>query len=174
MTQSKALILPSAPVGVQRENRMHWNDSRSHQADFYTVGYVGREPDTFVQDLIGAGVSSVVDIRFNPVSQYRPQFSKENLRRLLSSNGIEYIHRRDLGVPRDVRALAIDAGNREPIWAWYDEHVVPTYIQLSLTHFFDTNFHPVAFLCVEADPTACHRHRLSLALEQKGLRSYDL
>ena len=34
--------------------------------------------------------------------------------------------------------------------------------------------HPVAFMCVELDPTACHRHRLSLALEEQGLRGFDL
>lgn len=33
---------------------------------------------------------------------------------------------------------------------------------------------PAAFMCSEYDPTACHRHRLFLALERTGLRGYDL
>jgi len=169
----KALSLPSDPTSVQRSNRTRWNGGRSKQADFYTIGYVGREPSDFVQVLLDANVLTVMDIRYSPVSQYRPQFSKENLRRLLGDHGIEYIHRRDLGVPRDVRGLAIDAGKRDPIWEWYDNYVVPGYTD-NLSEFFDMLIHPVAFLCVEADPTACHRHRLSLALERKGLRSYDL
>jgi hypothetical protein len=29
-------------------------------------------------------------------------------------------------------------------------------------------------MCVEIDPHECHRHRLSAALERKGLRGFDL
>lgn len=174
MALFKALRLKSAPVSVQKQNQERWNKGRSlGEADFFTIGYVGKDGGSLIKSLSDAGVETVVDIRFTPISQYKPQFSKGNLRRLLNDNGIEYLHRPDLGVPRDVRGSAVDSPTRDPIWEWYDEYVVTDYVR-NLTDFFNMQEHPVAFLCVEADPTSCHRHRLSLALERVGLTSYDL
>jgi hypothetical protein len=33
---------------------------------------------------------------------------------------------------------------------------------------------PVAMMCMECDPTECHRHRIFIALEEQGLRGFDL
>ena len=69
---------------------------------------------------------------------------------------------------------AIESGTRETIWHWYDEHVVGPRFGLNL-HWFLNGFElPAALMCVEIDPHECHRHRLSAALERKGLRGYDL
>lgn len=143
-------------------------------ADFYTIGYSGRHSQEFADALESAGVCSVLDIRYSAVSMYRPEFSKENLRSLLAQHGIGYHHRPELGVPRDVRGLAVDAETRDAIWEWYDRHVARDYVERNLNDFFNSVDHPVALLCVEADPMECHRHRLALALEGMGLRSYDL
>ena len=35
-------------------------------------------------------------------------------------------------------------------------------------------YSPLALMCVELDPHECHRHRLCLALERAGYRSFDL
>jgi uncharacterized protein (DUF488 family) len=100
--------------------------------------------------------------------------SKGNLSRLLEENGIHYVHLPQLGVPRDIRAKAIEAGKRDVIWEWYDENVINSFIGKNL-HFFLNGFeHPVALMCTEIDPQECHRHRLCLALEQMGMRSFDL
>lgn len=168
------LHLPTASPSAQASNRATWNSRRSQaDANFFTVGYSGRHTTDFATVLRAAGICSVVDIRFSPVSIYRPEFSKGNLRRLLAKHGIEYCHRPDLGVPRDVRGLAVGEDNREAIWQWYDRYVASQYVR-NLDDFFNRTNHPVAFLCVEADPMACHRHRLSLALEGVGLTSFDL
>lgn len=124
--------------------------------------------------VVAASVATVVDIRHNPVSPYRPELSKRNFAELLRSRGIGYVHRRDLGVPRAIRAHAQDVGSLEPIWEWYDQAVVPGFAGRNLHDFFNSATHPVALMCVEASPTDCHRHRLSLALERAGLTSRDL
>lgn len=175
LTLQNELRLPSASMRAQATNRIRWNLARSMpDADFYTIGYSGRQPNEVVDALTSAGVCSVLDIRFSPVSMYRPEFSKENLRRLLVLHGIEYYHQPLLGVPRDIRGLAVGAGTRDAIWEWYDRHIVAGYVGRNLNDFFNSVDHPVALLCVEADPTACHRHRLCLALERMGLKSFDL
>ncbi len=104
---------------------------------------------------------------------YKPDFSRSNFQRILEGAGLEYLHTPQLGVPRDIRARAIATGNREVIWDWYDEIVVKPFLQKNLHEFMNLN-HPVALMCVEADPTECHRHRLFQALEDNGLQGFDL
>ena len=141
--------------------------------DFYTVGYSGRDIDSFVAALTDAGVACLVDIRFNAVSMYKPAFSRRNLERALGQAGIEYEHWPELGVPSDIRGLAAASGRRDDIWDWYAEHVLPRYVH-NLDWFFNSTNHPVALMCTEKDREDCHRHRLAEALERQGLRSADL
>lgn len=169
------LRLPTEPLRVQQSNKATWNDGRSiERADFFTIGYTGRKLDDLIGSLNRAGVASLVDIRHNPVSMYRPEVSKTNLARALNSSGIRYYHVRDLGVPRDVRGLAVGSDSRDAIWEWYDANVVPVFAGKNLHWFFNAIDHPVALMCVELDPTACHRHRLAVALEGWGLMGFEL
>ncbi|MBE0657592.1 MAG: DUF488 domain-containing protein [Bryobacteraceae bacterium] len=173
MPSVRHLSLPAAPLKQQLEHRCSWNDARSaDEADFFTIGYAGRSLDDIITALLQRGVRTLVDVRQNPVSMFRPEVSKKNLARAIESSGMIYTHLPEFGVPRDIRAKAIGAGDRHVIWAWYDEHVVTSLHNL---HYFLNGFeHPVAFMCTEIDPGECHRHRISLALERRGLKSYDL
>jgi uncharacterized protein (DUF488 family) len=167
--------LPTASVRVQEDNKAIWNEARSaDSADFFTIGYSGRDIREFVKVLKGAGVATLVDVRRNPVSMYKPDFSKKNLTRHLNKAGIEYLHFPDWGVPREIRARAAEAQDRNLIWKWYDANVVQQHLSRNLTVFLNMADQPVALMCMEYDPTSCHRHRLSLRLEQYGLTSFDL
>ncbi|MBI2166493.1 MAG: DUF488 domain-containing protein [Chloroflexi bacterium] len=169
-----SLKLPEESHQVQADNKVRWNKERAKEpADFYTIGYSGRNIATFVELVREASVSTVIDIRQYPVSMYKPEFSKSNLHGALEGCGVQYIHWPLLGVPREVRASSIGKADRTNIWLWYDTNVVANFIK-NLHDFFNSAEHPVALLCVEADPTACHRHRLAIALERKGLHSFDL
>ena len=175
MAQYQRLELPTESLSVQRGNKALWNDGRSvGEADFYTFGYSGRATDEILDLVKAAGVLSVIDIRFSPVSMYKPEFSKGNLRRIVGVYGLQYLHLPELGVPRDIRAKAVVAGSRGVIWEWYDTFVVSRFIGRNLHQFLNLADHPVALMCVEIDPTACHRHRLFLTLEERGLRGFDL
>jgi len=55
---------------------------------------------------------------------YRPELSKNSLKHHVEEHGIYYIYYPDLGVPRNIRAKAIDTGTRDVIWDWYDANVV--------------------------------------------------
>jgi uncharacterized protein (DUF488 family) len=123
--------------------------------------------------LLGAGVQCVIDIRYNPVSMYRPDMSKGNLQKGLEGAGIAYFHLREWGVPRDIRARALESGTRDTIWQWYDEAVIGPHFQRNLHRFLNLGY-PVAMMCMECDPTECHRHRIFMALESQGLRGFDL
>lgn len=172
--QKNIMKIPSASAKKQAENKIIWNETRSlENADFFTIGYTGRRVEDILDTLILNCVRTLVDIRQYPVSMYRPEVSKGNLKNYVESRGLRYVHIPGLGVPRDIRAKAIQTGTREVIWNWYDEYVATPYLH-NLHHFLNSVEHPVALMCVEIDPCECHRHRLSVVLEQKGLRSFDL
>lgn len=174
MPHQNRLALPSAPAKVQIEQRHLWNEARSPEtADFFTVGYTGRRTGELLDAFVVNGVRTLVDVRYNPISMYRPDLSKANLGKLVEGRGLNYVHLPELGVPRDIRVKAIETGSRDAIWEWYDKHVVPLYLD-NLHQFFNALEHPVALMCVEIDPRECHRHRLFVALEEKGLRGFDL
>ncbi len=167
--------LPTASVRVQQDKKAIWNEFRSiESADFYTIGYSGRSIGEFVVMLRSAEVATLIDVRYTPVSMYKPDFSKRNLARHLKASGIEYLHLAHFGVPREVRAQAAEAQNRDVIWEWYDSNIAERHITANLTQFLNMAEHPIALMCVEHDPTSCHRHRLSIRLERYGLTSFDL
>ena len=173
MPQANRLSLPSVPIKQQIANKSAWNEVRSAEtADFFTIGYAGRKTEEILALLKQHGVRTLVDVRQNPISMYRPELGKSNLKRLVEENGMCYAHVPELGVPRDVRAKAIETGSRDVIWTWYDTNVITSFLNL---HLFLKGFERrVALMCTEMDPHECHRHRLSLALERMGLTSFDL
>lgn len=169
------LKLPSASAKRQAANKILWNDGRTADvADFFTVGYTGRKTEELLDTLRSNGVRTLVDVRQIPVSMYRPELSKNNLRKLVEAHGMLYVHMPELGVPRDIRAKALETGSRDVIWDWYDQYVVEPYVRANLHRFLNSVEHPIAMMCVEIDPGECHRHRLFLALEQMGFRGFDL
>jgi uncharacterized protein (DUF488 family) len=170
----KHLKLPTQSPRVRAENKALWNEARSvERADFYTIGYEGKPTEQLLSLLRLAGVASLIDVRHTPVSMYRPELSKSNFKAIIEEAGMAYIHVPELGVPRTVRARAVGQETREAIWEWYDENIVERYFSRNL-HWFLNLGHPVALMCVEADPTECHRHRVFHALERHGLRGFDL
>src|SRR5665213_1950887 len=139
MAQTNRLKLPSASAKQQIQFKADWNESRSAEdADFFTVGYSGRSTEDLINALLSRGVGTLVDIRQNAVSMYRPDLSKANLKRLLEYHGISYEHLPQLGVPRDIRAKAIETGTRDVIWEWYDESVVSSYFGKNLHTFLNS------------------------------------
>lgn len=170
----RPLKLPSKKASDRAVSKVLWNDSRKPDcADFFTFGYEGRSTDDLVSALKEAGVQTVLDIRFTPLSMYRPELSKANFQRRIEREGLAYIHCPELGVPKDIRAKAMHNGTRQPIWDWYEGAVVQRHFGYNL-HWFLNLAHPVAMMCVEHDPEECHRHLIFNALERSGLRGYDL
>ena len=172
---TKRIALPTSSKRIQVRNKACWNDGRSVQdANFFTFGYSGRSTDEIFEAVKEAGVSTVVDIRFTPYSMYKPDFSKRNLERIAKSHGLDYLHLQWLGVPREIRARAAEVRDLNVIWDWYDDVVVASFLGRNLNTFFNLADHPLALMCTEMDPSACHRHRLFQALEDRGLHGFDL
>jgi ParB/RepB/Spo0J family partition protein len=163
--------LPEDPLEVQIFNKTIWNLQRVDDYDFYTIGFAKKTVEQFVRLLKAKNIKTLMDVRKNPTSMFRPEFNKENISKVLKANNIKYIHHPQLGVPENIREELAKTGDYDKFFKWYDENVIQ--IQLESIDF-DTLNYPIALMCVEFDPTKCHRHRIALALEKKGLRGIDL
>jgi ParB/RepB/Spo0J family partition protein len=174
----EVLELPEESVSEQIIGKTLWNVEQAERAgiewDFYTIGYSQKSIRQFIDVLKSRKVSTLVDIRHDPISMYKPDFSKENLRRALEADGIAYVHIPDLGVPREIRAHLAKTANWEGFFKWYDANVVPRLENGLMEQLRTTAKPPIAFMCVEQNPTKCHRHRVALALGEEGLKGADL
>ena len=141
----------------------------------YTIGYERLLPGPLVHELRLAGVQRVLDVRYRPQSR-RPGMSKTRLGELLASVGIAYEHRRALGTPPDIR-VDYKAGRIAAAAPAFRAHVEGTAaseldaLATELPHGPAT-----ALLCLEADPSCCHRRVLAELLDARvpGLRVVDL
>jgi uncharacterized protein (DUF488 family) len=147
--------------------------------DFYTIGHSKQDISVFIEKLKNVGVKTLVNVRYNPTGgQWTSQFNEDVLKLALEKAGIEYIHKKELGVPADQRQNLNTKKGRQKLWDWYDNDVIPKQLE-NIVNFLNerkqSNMHPVVFMCVEKDFTRCHRHRIAIALEDiKGMRGLDL
>lgn len=122
----------------------------------YSVGYEGMLLHGLVDRLCGAGVSTLVDVRLNPVSR-KPGFSRKSLSAALSDAGIVYVHEKDLGNPAD---------NRDSFRTGDGEHgrrrmrsILSNGAREALDRVVElASQDRIAVLCVERDSQRCHRH----------------
>jgi uncharacterized protein (DUF488 family) len=68
----------------------------------YTIGYEETSAESFLKKLETAGVKMILDVRELPQSRV-PGFSKNILAEKLRHRGIDYLHIRELGSPRELR-----------------------------------------------------------------------
>ena len=128
-----------------------------------SVGYEDREIGEFTAAMAAAGVSVLVDVRQTPSSR-RKGFSKNKLAAALAEVGIEYRHRPALGNPRDNRA-AYRRGD-PAARAVYDAVLATPEAAEALEEIRDLRAtDPIALLCLESDPTFCHRTQVIAAVD---------
>lgn len=121
-----------------------------------SVGYEGKTIDDLVARLLEQGVRVLVDVRLTPLSR-KPGLSKTKLAAALGVAGIEYVHHRALGNPKDNRA-GFRAGEPESL-ARYREVLNSADATIALDHVCELlEGGVVALLCFEQDHAECHRN----------------
>jgi uncharacterized protein (DUF488 family) len=137
-------------------------------ATVWTIGYEKLLPLELANELQHAGVQRVIDVRFRPQSR-RPGMSKTRLSELLRDHGITYEHRKELGTPQHIRPL-FHQGKLQEAGAAYTAHVqanAPEAIQELANELANPNAPNTALLCLEADPTGCHRRIITDELQTR-------
>lgn len=131
-----------------------------------TIGYQLATARTLVGALKAGGVQVVADVRA-VASSRRPGFSKSRLAADLAEAGIGYVHLRDLGTPAEGRAAA-RAGRHAELRRVYRRHLGTIAAREELQRLAElVGAGPrVCLLCLEADPTHCHRTLVASALAE--------
>lgn len=121
-----------------------------------SIGYEGRTVDELVRELINQDVDVLVDVRLTPLSR-KPGLSKRKLTAHLAGAGIDYLHLKALGNPKQ---------NREAFWQgrvadgcqFFDDLLSSPEPESALEAVagLATNS-VVAVLCFEREHDRCHR-----------------
>jgi uncharacterized protein (DUF488 family) len=129
-----------------------------------TIGYEDATVPRFVDALKEAGTDLLVDVRAVAASR-KPGFAKSRLAENVNGAGIEYLHLRGLGTPADGRAAA-HAGHYDELRRIYHEHLATSAARDDLETLADLvrRGRHVCLVCLEADPTHCHRSLVAEAL----------
>ncbi len=134
----------------------------------FTIGYQGRDIESFIEVLKNNEIVYVLDARFSAESQYKPEFSKAILKRELERNNIKYEHRPEFGLPYLIQnPYKEGAFGYQCLKQWYTWHVnVETKFDEFIEHIKKSG--KVALMCMEryAKPMreqryACHRDILA-------------
>ena len=127
-----------------------------------------------IERLKTAGVRLLIDVRAVAASR-RAGFSKTLLAGSLHEAGIDYLHLRDLGTPKDGR-IAARAGRVAEMHAIYERHLEEPVAQLALSEAAAVaSERKAALLCYEAEASICHRRIVAdLIRDRTGVEVVDL
>jgi uncharacterized protein (DUF488 family) len=133
----------------------------------HTVGYEHATVRGFLEVLTAAGVELLIDVRA-VASSRRPGFAKTKLAANLAGAGIDYLHLRSVGTPADGRAAA-RAGRHAEMREIFLEHLATPDAREGLEQLerIVRSGTRACLLCLEADPTHCHRKMITDALEER-------
>lgn len=140
----------------------------------FTVGYEGQQIDGLLNLLMRAGIQKVLDVRRNPVSR-RYGFHGKTLNRLCGVLQIEYVHLPELGIPSVLRQNLSSLADYEALFVHYERDTLKretAALDKAAALMLEK---PSVLLCMEADPSRCHRSRLAEVISQRtGLPIRDL
>jgi uncharacterized protein (DUF488 family) len=126
----------------------------------FTIGYEGKTPAEFLDQLMSARVELLIDVRAVAASR-RPGFSKTALANSVREHGIDYVHHRPLGTPAAGREAA-RKGRTAEMRAIYGEQLETPEAALALEQTLAAaSARRAALLCYESDAAGCHRSMLA-------------
>ncbi|MBD3667494.1 MAG: DUF488 domain-containing protein [Parvibaculaceae bacterium] len=131
-----------------------------------TIGYEGASLGDFIRTLELAGVSTLVDIRERAQSR-RKGFSKSQLSEQLAEAGINYVHYRELGDPKEGRDAA-RRGDWRRFRRVFDRVIKSEEAIQALEDLTDlAKRESICLMCYERDFKTCHRAIVSEIISSK-------
>ena len=127
-----------------------------------TFGHGTAEQPALVELLLGAGITTVVDVRRFPGSRRHPHVGQDQLARWLPAAGISYRWMAALGGRRTPAADSPNLGLRNPQFRAYADHMASAEFLAAVDELLDlAGSRPVAVMCSEAVWWRCHRRLLA-------------
>jgi uncharacterized protein (DUF488 family) len=126
----------------------------------HTIGTGGKPLRRFVEELRGAGVDAVIDVRRRNTSQLAGWSKREDLAYILELVGVDYHHRPDLGPTDEL----LDAFRRDHDFAAYEPAfralIAERGVLPDALDFLGRHQRP-CLLCACRTPAQCHRRLLA-------------
>ena len=122
----------------------------------FTIGFTKKSAETFFARLKQAGVTRLVDVRLNNVSQLAGFTKRDDLRFFTSAIcGIDYVHLPELAPTQDI----LDAFKKEKgDWGVYEERFLALMRQRRIESSISSELlDGGCLLCSEEKPHHCHR-----------------
>ena len=128
------------------------------------IGYEGRSYEAYFNQLLGAGISRLCDVRRNPFSR-KWGFSKRPLSQGCEVLGIRYEPFPELGIESKHRANLDGRAAYDRLFARYEATTLPRCRDAvsRIARWIDAGAR-VAITCYERDSRDCHRSRLATAI----------
>jgi len=143
--------------------------------ELFTIGYEGLIIKDFIRCLLRWNVNIVADVRLNPISR-KPFFSKTALIRELASNGIDYMHFKELGTPQSLRTALMSTGDYPKFMLDYRKYAaIKVGVLNNLLSLVKSK--RTALMCLEKDPEKCHRSVIAMIVKEidgNGMRIQSL
>ena len=135
-----------------------------------SIGYEKhREVDAFAQLIAAAGIERLIDVRELPISR-RKGFAKTALSNALEDHGVEYIHLRSMGNPKEFRDL-YKSGRVYAGRLGFEKLLLRDRLDELALLAEMIREKPAALMCVEDEEDVCHRRVILDALESEvGLK----
>lgn len=133
----------------------------------FTIGYEGRSLERYLNLLIRAGVSTLCDVRRNPLSR-KYGFSKKTLSGACDGVGIRYEHLPELGIASEERRQLETQDDYDALFERYESTSLPSQEEsVGQIAAWIRDGAAVALTCFEAEPHRCHRHCVAEAVERR-------
>ena len=140
----------------------------------YTIGYEGKSIETFVNKLIQNGVKLLCDVRKNPLSR-KFGFSKNKLKHITESIGIQYVHIPDLGIESEMRKELATPEDYNAVFDSYLDTLTEIEPYMDYVYSLLSAKKCIALMCYESDAQMCHRHIIrDYITDTHSVRSIDL
>lgn len=139
----------------------------------YTIGHSNHTQEQFLNLLTDAKIQVVVDVRSNPNSRWAAFANEDNLKEILGSVQIQYIHLGDAlgGRPSDSDSYDNQTGQVD-----YRAIREKEYFRHGISRLLHVlKRYRVCIMCAEENPTSCHRNLLVAEnLRQAGVKVFHI
>ena len=119
----------------------------------YTIGYSSHSTESFIAALKQFEITAIADVRSQPYSRFKPEFNRENLKKSLAGNHVEYVFLGDyigarIKAPECYRDGQADYGliAKHPLFQEGIDRLLNGMKKFR-----------IAMMCAEKDPINCHR-----------------
>lgn len=165
---SRSELLDKLPLEQEALERINAARPKRRAAGLLTIGYEGRSLESYLNELLRAGVSVLCDVRRNPLSR-KYGFSKSTLRNACEGVGIRYEHLPELGIASDQRQELRTQSDYDALFATYKRTTLPAQTKnLNIIRDWIEAGDRVALTCYERLPAQCHRNCVAEAIERLG------